>query len=103
MPISASVQTLVDQVAASKSVEAASAAALVQLVSQSAALASQIADLTAAGTAMSAEDQAAIAQAATDLHDSAVALQSAVPANTPPATGPVETIPPVDPNAPVSN
>lgn len=94
MPLSASVQTLVDQVAASKSVEAASAAALMQLVTQSKALTDQIAALTAAGTQMSAEDQAAIAQAATDLHDSAVALQTAVPAGTePPAQA--DVIPPV--------
>lgn len=95
MPLSASVQNLVDQVAASKSIEAASAAALVQLVTQSKALSDQVAALTAAGQTMSAEDAAAIAQAASDLHDSAVALQTAVPAGTDPVP-PEEAIPPAN-------
>lgn len=94
MALSAQVQTLVDQVAASKSIEASSAASLAQLVTQSKSLADQVAALTAAGTGMSAEDAAAIAQASTDLHDSAAALAAAAPQNTAPVP-PAEVIPPV--------
>lgn len=94
MPLSASVQNLVDQVAASKSIEASSAAALVQLVTQSKALSDQVAALTAAGTGMSAADAAAITKAATDLHDSATALQAAVPASVSPSPAPAPVIPP---------
>lgn len=96
MALSASVQTLVDQVTASKSIEASSAAALTQLAAQSKANADQIATLVAsAGTAgMSAEDTAAVVQAAKDLADSAAALQTAVPANVPPVAAPVDPIPP---------
>lgn len=99
MPLSSSVQNLVDQVTASKSVEAASAAALAQLVTQSKALTDQVAALTAAGSSMSAEDQEAIAKAAQDLHDSAVALQAAVPVGTA-QPDPAEVIPPAAPDAP---
>lgn len=83
MALSAQVQNLVDQVAASKSAEASSAASLAQLVTQSAALKDQVAAaVAAAGTAgMSAEDSAAIVQATTDLHDSAAALADAAPKN----------------------
>jgi hypothetical protein len=98
MALSVSVQRLVDQVAASKSLQAASAAALTELVNQSAALSKQIADLVVSGS-MSAEDMAAIDQASTDLADAAVALQAAVPVNTPPAPAPVEEIPPATPPA----
>ena len=99
MALSASVQRLVDQVAASASLEASSAAALTELVTQSANLSKQISDLVAAGTAMSAEDMAAIDKASTDLADSAAALQSAVPVSVPPAPAPVEEIPPATPPA----
>lgn len=109
MPLSAQVQTLVDQVAASKSIEASSAAAMVQMVSQSKALADQLtAAVAAAGAAgMSAADSAAIVQAATDLHDSASALATAVPASVPPPAAPAPVIPPaaapvVDPAAPAA-
>ena len=99
MALSKSVQDLVDQVAASKSLEASSAAAMTELVNQSALLKKTIDDLNAAAASagapgMTAEDAAAIAQAAGDLAASAVALQAAVPTGvTPPATPPVE-IPP---------
>ncbi len=89
MALSKTVQDLVDQVAASKSLEASSAAAMTELVNQSAQLKKTVDDLMAAAAAagtpgMTAEDAAAIAQAAADLAASAVALQSAVPANTTP-------------------
>lgn len=96
MALSAQVQSLVDQVAASKSIEASSAASLAQLVSQSADLKAQVAAAVAsAGAAgMSAEDSAAIVQAATDLHDSAAALADAAPKNTAPVA-PADVIAPV--------
>jgi len=98
MALSASVQRLVDEVAASKSIQASSSAAMTELVTQSANLSKQIADLVAAGTAMSAEDMAAIDQASTDLAEAAVALQAAIPVNVPPAPGP--TPDPIDPATP---
>lgn len=100
MSLSATVQGLVDQIAASKSIEASSAAAMVQLVTQSKLNADQITSLmaqVAAGNALSPEDAAAIAKGATDLHDSATALQAAVPANVPPPATPALVIPPATP------
>lgn len=97
MALSAQVQTLVDQVTASTSVEAASAAALLQLVTQSKALSDQVAALmaeVAAGTSLSPADAAALTKAATDLHDSATALATAVPVGTVPNSPPTP-IPPV--------
>lgn len=94
MALSKTVQDLVDQVAASTSLQAASAAAMTELVRQSADLSAQVAALTAAGTAMSAEDAAAITKAAADLAASAVALQAAVPANVP-VVVPTADTPPV--------
>src|SRR6266699_1519266 len=94
MALSKTVQDLVDQVAASKSLEASSAAAMTELVNQSAQLKKTVDDLMAAAAAagtpgMTAEDAAAIAQAAADLAASATALQAAVPASTPPPATPV--------------
>lgn len=100
MSLSPQVQSLVDQIAASKSIEASSAAAMVQLVSQSKANSDKITTLmaqVAAGSALSAEDAAAIAKGAADLHDSATALQAAVPASVPPPAEPVPVIPPASP------
>ncbi len=103
MALSKSVQDLVDQVAASKSLEASSAAAMTELVNQSAQLKKTVDDLMAAAAAagtpgMTADDAAAIAQAAKDLADSATALQAAVPASTPPPATPVVEIPPATPS-----
>lgn len=98
MSVDANVQALVDQVTASKSVEAASAAALAQLVTQSKDLSDKVAALTAAGTGMSAADAALLASATKDLHDSATALAAAVPTNTAPPA-PADVIPPVAPVA----
>lgn len=100
MALTASVQALVDQVAATKSYEDASKAAMALLVTQSKALSDQVATLTAAGTGMSAADAAAVTQATADLHASAVALEVAVPANVAPA--PVAAAPVVDPAAPAA-
>lgn len=98
MALSANVQVLVDQVAASTSFEASSAAAMRELVNQSAALKKTVDEMTAAGTGMSVEDAAAISKAATDLAASAVALAAAVPAAVPPPAVPVAEIPPATPD-----
>ena len=88
MALSAQVQALVDQVTASKSIEAASALAWTGMVNQLTDLKAQLAAAVAAAGAagMSAEDTVAITKAVTDLHDSATVLQTAVPANTTPTT-----------------
>ncbi len=78
------IQALVDQVRETHDLETAAAAALTSIVGQAADLKAQVADLQAklaAGT-LSSEDIAAAVAATTELHDSATALQSAVPAGT---------------------
>ena len=84
MALSAQVQSLVDEVAATKSIEAASATAMAGMAKQISDLQAQVAAAAANGT-ISAEDAAAIAQSVSDLKDGATALQAAVPANTDPA------------------
>lgn len=104
MSVDANIQSLVDQVTASKSIEAASATALAQLVTQSKELSDKVNALTAAGTGMSAEDAALLAGATKDLHDSATALAAAVPANTTPVASPTPVAAPVaiDPAPPAA-
>jgi uncharacterized coiled-coil DUF342 family protein len=82
--ISAQAQAMIDEVKNMKSIAQASAAALQQLVGQTATLKQQANELqnkVNAGTS-SAEDLAALTQATADLHDTAVQLQAATPANT---------------------
>jgi len=97
MALSKAVQDLVDRVAASTSLETSSAAALAELVNQSAQLHKQIDDLTAASGTLGVDDTAAITKAAADLAASAAALQTATPANTPPPAAPPVVITPVTP------
>ena len=79
----AKIQSAIDQIHETKTIEQASAAALQLLSQQTADLKAKIEELTAAGT-VSQDDLAALGAAVTELHDSSVALQTATPANTTP-------------------
>lgn len=81
------VQTLISNVAELKSDKASSDLAWATMVQQTTDLKAQLAALQqqAAAGGVDADDIAAIVQAASDVHDVAVGMQQAVPANTPAA------------------
>ncbi len=85
----ANVKRLVDDVAVIKGIGPSIVAALGPdgpLMTQIADLKQQIADLKAAGGVISPEDVEALTASAQDLEDTTVALRSAIPSSSPPAT-----------------
>lgn len=87
MAISAEVQKVLDEIKQNTSLVASVDAALKAEAAQITDLQNQIAALQA-GTVLSADDKAALLQAATDLAATNTALQADVPANTPPPATP---------------
>lgn len=85
MAISAEIQAVLDGIAKNTSLVQSVDAALKAEAAQIADLQAQIAALTA-GTVLSADDKAALVQAAADLAATNTELQADVPANTPAPT-----------------